>query len=183
MSPANQKRKAQIMLSVNERCTALAEKLESLHHKVIKPVEKAGEAVSSTVGKVTETVSTARQVVDSVGEQVSKWPWLSLAGSLVAGVGTGLIINGHSAHATDQPDGAEQTQPPKPGFLAEQFNKLTGLAVGAGLAAVRDLVKVHAPSLAGVADHFTEDLTQQFGAVPFSAPILQPTGSFCETGI
>lgn len=177
MSPDNEHRKAEIMKSVRERCTALADKFERLHHRVIKPVEQAGEAVSSTVDKMTKTVSTARHVVDSVGEQLAKWPWVSIAGGLAAGVGTGLLIDNSSNQPSSEPD--FQPSLPKPGFLNEQIHKLTSLAAGAGLAALRDVMKHHLPSLAGVADQFTNDLSQKLGVVPFTTS----TASYYESGI
>ena len=188
MTPANEAKKLEIMLSVRERCTDLAEKLERLHHKVIKPVEKAGEAVSNTVGTVSETVTTAHHAIETIGEQVAKWPWTSMAGSLAAGLGTGLLM-GHNSEDGKRSDinsndvTAFTTPKKKPGFLETQIDKITSLAVGAGLAALRDLVKEQVPSYAHLADQFTQDLTQQFGAVNFTSPIIRPSDSYCESAL
>jgi ElaB/YqjD/DUF883 family membrane-anchored ribosome-binding protein len=188
MTPENEAKKLEIMRSVRQRCTDLAEKLERLHHSVIKPVEKVGEAVSSTVGTVSETVVTAHHAIESIGAKVAKWPWTSMAGSLAAGLGTGLLMGHNSEECksgdVNSNDVATFTAPPKkPGFLENQFHKITSIAVGAGLAALRDLVKDHAPSCAHLADQFTQDLTQQLGAVNLTSPIRRPADSYCESAL
>lgn len=177
MTTATKLRKDEILKSVKEHCSSLANKLEKLHHKVIKPVGEASDAVAGTVGSVSQTVSSAKQMVDTAGEHITHWPWLSLAGSLAAGLGTGLLVPSSSSSTRLTCSSTDDGVPHQPGFLASQFNKLTGIAVGAGLAAVRDIVKDQVPSLSDAADHLTRDLTQQLGAVPFSMPIIQPTVS------
>lgn len=184
MSSATEAKRREIMQNVRQTCTELAAKFEQLHKQVIKPVERAKNAVTSTVGTVTETVSSAKQVVESVGEQVAKRPWLAMAGSIAAGLGAGLLTGGRSAESCSIASefngyaASIPTPPSKPGFLNKQFNKLTGVAVGAGLAIVRDLVKDKMPAWADAADSITNDLTEQFGAVPFAGPILQTSDPY-----
>lgn len=181
MTPSTKQRKDEILQSVKEHCSSLADKLEKLHHKVIKPVGKASDAVAGTVGSVSQTVSSAKQVVDSAGEHIAHWPWLSLAGSLAAGLGTGLLVPSSSASTSLTCTSTDDGNSDQPGFLASQFNKLTGIAVGAGLAAVRDIVKDQVPSLSEAADSFTRDLTEKLGAVPFTVPIIQPHSTLHAT--
>ena len=183
MSAAIEAKRREIMRNVKQTCSELAVKFEQLHRQVIQPVVVAKEAVTSTMGTVTDTVSSAKQVVETVGEQVAKRPWLAMLGSVAAGLGAGLLTGGSSSTAAEASApapafngfAASITAPPtKPGFISSQFNKLTGVAVGAGLAVVRDLVKDKMPDWADAADSIASDLTEQFGAVPFTAPILSP---------
>jgi len=183
MTSTTEDKRREIMGNVRYTCTGLASKLEQLHRRVIKPVEQAKDAVASTVETVTESVSSAKHAVDTVGEQVAKHPWLAILGGIAAGVGAGLLTGRRCSAAasaeasTIHPEfnGSAAFIPPpveKPGFLNKQFNKLTGVAVGAGLAVVRDLVKERMPAWADAADSITSDLTEQMGAVPFTGPIL-----------
>lgn len=183
MSTANDEKRQEIMQNVKKTCTSLAAKFEQLHHQVFKPVEQAKEAVVNTIGTVTDTVSSAKHVVETVGEQVAKRPWMAIFGSIAAGVGAGLLtrpsspssepssspFTGHAAVTTGLPE--------QPSFFSKQINKLTSVAVGAGLAVVRDLVKDQMPAWADAADAVANDLTEQFGAVPFAGSILQPSHS------
>lgn len=181
MTSATELRKSEILRNVKARCSSLAEKLEQLHHKVIKPVGKASDAVAGTVGTVSHTLSSAKQVVDATGEHIAHWPWLSLAGSLAAGLGTGLLIPSSVSSTRLTCTSSDAGSSDQPGFLASQFNKLTSLAVGAGLAAVRDIVKEKVPELSDAADYFARDLSLQLGAVPFTMPIIQPTETCHES--
>lgn len=186
MSAAIEAKRREIMRNVKQTCTDLAAKFEQLHRQVLKPVEVAKDAVASTMETVTDTVSTAKQAVESVGEQVAKRPWLAMFGSIAAGLGAGLLTGGTSSTTTEPAPATPAfngfaasipTPPSKPSFISSQINKLTGVAVGAGLAVVRDIVKDKMPAWADAADSIASDLTEQFGAVPFTAPILQPQTS------
>ena len=125
-------------------------------------------------------MQTAKTLIDNVSEQVSKRPWAFMTGGLVAGLGTGLLTTtpakeeaqNHSSH-----NGYHAALSTKPGFLSTQFDKIKDIAVGAGLALVRDLVKERVPEWADAADQLANDVTLQLGAVPFTAPILQPSVS------
>lgn len=182
MSAEIEAKRREIMRNVKQTCTELAAKFEQLHRQVLKPVEVAKDAVASTVETVTDTVSSARHAVESVGKQVAKRPWLAMFGSIAAGLGAGLLMGGTSTTTTEAAPlsptfngfaASVPTPSSKPSFISAQFNKLTGVAVGAGLAVVRDLVKDKMPAWADAADSIASDLTEQFGAVPFKAPILQ----------
>jgi ElaB/YqjD/DUF883 family membrane-anchored ribosome-binding protein len=187
MSTAIDAKRREIMRNVKQTCTELAAKFEQIHRQVIKPVEEAKDAVASTMGTVTDTVSSARHVVETVGEHVAKQPWLAMFGSIAAGLGTGLLMGGRSTSTTESTttpaafngySASIPAPPTKPSFLSRQINKITGVAVGAGLAVVRDLVKDKMPDWADAADSIASDLTEQFGAVPFTGTILQPSEPF-----
>jgi ElaB/YqjD/DUF883 family membrane-anchored ribosome-binding protein len=178
-------KRQEIRQQVKQTCTDLASKLEQIHMQVIKPVTDAKEAV-------TQTVDSAKQVVDTVSEHISLRPWLAVMGSMAAGVGAGLMTGGkpasptstaaspvedvqqYAALATPPLAAMPQPQPPPPGFIQRQLNNLTGLSVGAGLALVRDIIKDHMPAWAAAADKLTADLSEHLGAVPFRGPILHP---------
>lgn len=173
-------KRAAINRQVEQTCTDIAKKLEQLHDQVIKPVEKATDAVQSTVGTMQETMESAKTLIGDVSEQVNKRPWLLMTGGLVAGLGTGILTTTPSKDTTkDQAshNGYHAAFSSKPGFLSTQFDKIKDIAVGAGLALVRDLVKDRVPEWADAADQLANDVTVQLGAVPFTSPILQPSAS------
>lgn len=187
MTSATEVKRREIIQKVRLTCTELAAKFEQLHRQVIKPVEVAKDAVASTMGTVTDTVSSAKHVVEAVGEHVARQPWLAMFGSIAAGLGAGLLMGGKSTSTTESTIATTAfngfsapipAPPTKPGFLSRQINKITGVAVGAGLAVVRDLVKDQMPDWADAADSIAIDLTEQLGAVPFTGPILQPSDPF-----
>lgn len=182
MSAEIEAKRREIMRNVKQTCTELAAKFEHLHRQVIKPVEVAKDAVASTMETVTDTVSTAKHAVETLGEEVAKRPWLAMLGSIAAGMGAGLLMGGSSSTAKEATlttpafngfAASIPTPPSKPNFISTQLNKLTGVAVGAGVAIVRDLVKDKMPAWADAADSIASDFTEQFGAVPFKAPVLQ----------
>jgi ElaB/YqjD/DUF883 family membrane-anchored ribosome-binding protein len=175
-------KRQEIRQQVKQTCTDLASKLEQIHKQVIQPVTDAKEAV-------TQTVDSAKQVVDTVGEHIALRPWLAVLGSMVAGVGAGLMTGGKTTTPpAEVPQQFEtvfvpQVQavtaplpaaPPAPGFIQRQINNLTGISVGAGLALVRDLIKDHMPAWSTAADKLTADLSEHLGAVPYRGPILHP---------
>lgn len=182
-----QLRRDRISQQVERTCGDIALKLEQLHHQVIKPVEQATDAVQSTVGSMADTVQTAKTVIDNVGEHVTKHPWLTVTGSLVAGLGTGLLlttpegVNNTNADGFNKLNGSNNLNgftgypsTTEPGFLSKQWEKMQGVAVGAGLALVRDLVKTRMPLWADAADQLTQDVTARLGAVQFTSPIIPP---------
>jgi len=184
MNPTTEAKRREIMRNVRHTCTELASKFEQLHRQVIKPVEQAKDAVASTMETVTDSLSSAKHAVETMGEHVAKRPWLAILGGMAAGVGAGLLTGGRGRSASTSErssmspefNGSAAFIPQaeaKPSFLSKQFNKLTSVAVGAGLAVVRDLVKERMPDWAEAADSIASDLTEQMGAVPFTGPILK----------
>jgi ElaB/YqjD/DUF883 family membrane-anchored ribosome-binding protein len=178
-SEYRQLKREAINRQVQQLCTDIAQKMEQLHHKVLDPVEKASDAVQSTVGTVQDTMESAKTMLHSVGQQVNKRPWLLMTGGLVAGLGTGLLTTTPAKESSDRSEhnGYHAAVSTKPGFLSTQFDKIKDIAVGAGLALVRDLVKDRVPEWADAADKLANDVTVQLGAVPFTSPILQPSAS------
>jgi ElaB/YqjD/DUF883 family membrane-anchored ribosome-binding protein len=172
MNDTNLHKRQALQQQVKETCSELVVKLEQLHNQVFKPVQKAQEAVAQTVDTVKQTVDTAKNAIDTVGEHIAQHPWLVIAGSMAAGVSTGYLTSSLKPGAP-QPVMAAAALPPKPGFFQRQLNKLTEISIGAGVALVRDLMKQRMPDeYCGLADHVACNLTQQFGGVPFMAPIL-----------
>lgn len=187
MTPATETKRREIMRNVKQTCTELAAKFEQLHHQVIKPVAQAKDAVTSTMDTVSDTVSSAKHVVETVGEQISRRPWTIMLGSIAAGLGAGLLLGNRAtadAEASSAPmahngyAASIDAEAHKPSFLNQQIKKMADVAVGAGLAVVRDLVKEKMPTWAEAADSIACDLTEQLGAVPFTGPILKHSDPF-----
>lgn len=172
MSAATEMKRQEIQRRVRETSTKLANKLELLHHRVLGPMQTAQHAVS-----------TAKNIIDTTGLEIAKRPWLSVAGGVIAGLGTGWLMGKSKPEV--QPVAAfagpvcaacnpEQTRP----TLWQRFlSRLTGHSIGASLAVVRDSLKQHVPDWSIIVDQVSNTITSVLGGVPYRDPII-PTPPF-----
>jgi len=154
---------------MKETRTNLTEKLEALEQKVEQTVMETKAAVTETVidtkEAVTDTVATVKETMHEgvetvkdfmdVKAHVQRHPWLMVGGSIVAGYLLGSLL------AERQPPPRRpmprplhtngglrrKTEPEEPSAVSSllstfepQIEKLKGLAVGAALGAVREIV-------------------------------------------
>jgi ElaB/YqjD/DUF883 family membrane-anchored ribosome-binding protein len=163
---------------------------------VSETVENVKEAVQETVdavkGSVHDSVTTLKQAFDPA-RQMEEHPWLFMAGAVAVGYWSGRMVqNGHALAAEEAgycaPVAAvpplastrpEMAQERRPGFLdtlASEFsgelNRVKALALGAGLALVRDLAMQAAPeNLKPRIEEIADSITVKLGGEVIPGPI------------
>jgi hypothetical protein len=182
---------------------AVTDTVETVKETVQETVEKVTETVSETVGAVTEQF---QETVQSVAEtfnlrlQAERHPWLVFGGAVAAGAVGGYLIgglahgNGDRAASHAQPErhtggpsvvgtAASAVGSALGGFLGEQLSNFKGLAIGAMMGVVRDLVKRSLPDnlKEKVADE-VDKLTRNLGGEPMQGSILpEPSAEATES--
>jgi len=167
---------------------ALADKLEALEHRVTDTVETAQAAVEQTVETVQDSVQAVKRTLD-LKYQVGQRPWLMVGGAVAAGSVVGYFIGRRLGAPPIRPDrdGARRIAPPVvvasetcprpvvaeseltatsprlPGLFAAEWQKLRGLAVGAGMGLIRDWLKKEAPQFAERIDEVMNSATAKLG--------------------
>jgi len=189
---------------MEETRASLSEKLETLEHQVAETVHEAKAAVTDTVSTVKdavhETVESVKETFD-VSRQVERHPWAMLGGSIAAGYIGGLLferlMSDHPHHANGRngfepyarhaepryassgpSTGAEQPKPRGEPSIFDQFGpeiaKLKGLAVGAALSVVRDLISETIPEpLKPQVSDVMNNLTKKLGGEPIRGELLK----------
>lgn len=168
-----------------ETRSALAGKLEALQDQLTGTVESAQAAVEQTVETVQDSVAAVKRTLD-LKYQVGQRPWLMVGGAVAAGTVVGYIIGrrlGPGRSQVDHLDGRRSPPPvarepvtrsapepvsappaPRsPGLFAQEWQKLRGLAVGAGMALLRDWLKAEAPRFAERIDEVMNSATAKLG--------------------
>ena len=182
---------------------SLTDKLELLEDKLLNSVHQATSAVNETVASVKETMSesveTVKEAVD-IPAHVDRHPWLALGGSVLCGYLLGTmfgreraprqaaqravplaISNGYREQATQQPP------PAKPGWLDAldpEIRHLKGLAVGAALGTIREMLsKEVPPHMAEQLREIIDGVTKKLGGdpVPSSDWAAKPDSASGET--
>src|SRR5262249_34514997 len=194
-----------IRQQMEETRASLSEKLETLEQQVVGTVKDARAAVNETVetvkGAVHDTVETVKETVD-VRRQVERHPWAMLGGSIVLGYLGGRLyerleapspqwapsgINGEYSPAQytngsspPQPLREELSEPESGHSLLHQFEpeiaKLKGLALGAVLGVLRDIVTAQVPDpLKPQVSDVMNGITVKLGGQPIHGQLLQST--------
>jgi ElaB/YqjD/DUF883 family membrane-anchored ribosome-binding protein len=178
----------------------VANTVQSATEVVSETVQSAKEAVSDTVETVKETVShvteAVGETVHNVGElfdlrvQADRHPWMVVGGAVALGFTVAQVLpsarsEGEASYASwnenaasgrqsamsmaaERPAGEQRT-----GWLWDEFGKLKGLALGAVLGVVRDLVKRNVPGEIGerIAEE-VDNFTTKMGAQPFHGSLF-----------
>ena len=194
-----------IRQQMEETRASLSEKLETLEQQVVGTVQDARAAVTDTVETVKEAVhETVESVKDTfdISRQMERHPWAMLGGSIALGYVGGLLFeqleapqpyatNGHGVPAPvyDRPpnrttNGATGETNGGPDSdhghsLLRQFEpeiaRLKGLAVGAAMSVVRDMISGSIPDpLKPQVRDVMNSLTVKLGGEPIRAPLLEP---------
>jgi len=193
-----------IRLQMEETRASLSEKLETLEQQVVGTVQDARAAVTDTVETVKEAVhETVESVKDTfdIGRQMEKHPWAMLGGSIALGYVGGLLFeqleashpyetNGAAAPVYDRPPATTANGEYAPRLAADadsdhgpsllrQFEpeiaRLKGLAVGAAISMVRDMITGSVPApLKPQVREVMNNLTVKLGGEPIREPLLTP---------
>lgn len=165
---------------------ALTEKLETLEQKVASSVSAVTETVSDVKEKVYEGVESVKDAVD-VKAHVDRHPWLMLGGSILCGYVIGDLLTGamektsrtnftltptpkeiqsNGRHQSDRQEAPPATANWLAPFNAE-IRHLKGLAVGAALGTVREMLTAEVPPhMAGQLRDIIDAVTKKAGGEP-----------------
>jgi len=180
--------------TVEGAANAVTETVESVKGAVEGTVETVKDSVQGTVAAVKETFD--------VPLQVNRHPWLMMGGSVALGFAVGHLIGGPAPSTQASPSGparkpqkghgngwsgSKQTETARPAAakpegpsllakLTQQFgpemDKLKGLAIGAMLGLVRDMVnKATPPQVGSQIAQVIDDITSKLGGKPISGPV------------
>lgn len=166
---------------------SLTDKLETLEDKILGSVQQATSAVNQTVANVKETVNegmtSVKDAVD-IPAHVDRHPWLALGGSVLCGFMLGSMFSGSREPrprrpTTFRPPGSNGTQATPEsasagsapggllGVLDPEIQHLKGLAVGAALGMVREMLSEQVPSHMGAQlRQVIDGITQKLGGEP-----------------
>jgi len=171
---------------------SLIEKIETLENKVMNSVQDATSAVSETVANVKETmhegVESVKDAVD-VKAHVDRHPWLMLGGSIFAGyVLANLLAGGKKSapeelaprpttrllrtpgngrHTTEKPTASTSTIASWLGPIEPELEHLKGLALGAALGAIREMLAEEVPPrMAEQLRTIIDGITKKMGGEP-----------------
>jgi len=159
--------------------------------------------IQSVKSSVHDTVETVKRTLD-VRYQTERHPWAMVGGSVLAGFVIGSLAGGRrspgrrpgyggaqyslSSMAAPPPQRAAAPEaaqrdhrPARPGMFSQvlnqfddEINQLKGLAIGALVGVVRDLVKQSVPpSLSGQLEGVLNSATTKLGGKPVPGPVLQ----------
>jgi hypothetical protein len=149
-----------IRKQMEETRSQISEKLEILETQLTDTVQSTTTAVNETVGAVKDTVesvtNSVQEGMQSVGEvfdlrlQADRNPWVVFGGSVAVGFVAGryLFDRRRPAPHTALPAGlAAQAAaaPARPGWISGQLRQLRGIAVGALMDIVRDVISKGLP--------------------------------------
>jgi len=164
--------------------------------------ETVSSTVEAVRDQVQDTMCSVREALN-VQHQVQAHPWVMLGGSVAAGYLLGSLLpqRGPKQTGQERPSspspmyGARQYEPERaaswsepaqptsraPGFLtgiADQFapeiQKVKGMAIGAAIGLVRDLLKQQIPEqLAGNVDEVLDSMTTKLGGEPMRGSVLE----------
>jgi ElaB/YqjD/DUF883 family membrane-anchored ribosome-binding protein len=181
--------------TVEGAANAVTETVESVKGAVEGTVETVKESVQGTVEAVKDTFN--------LSLQVDRHPWLMVGGSVAVGFAVGHLVGGSTpaTETTSQPAAARKPHkhhgngfsgaapekgrtaakaegPSLLGKLTQQFgpeiDKLKGLALGAMLGLVRDMVnKATPPQVGSQIAQVIDDITCKLGGKPIAGPVSE----------
>lgn len=169
---------------------SLADRLDALQEKAMGTVEAAQATVEQTVTSVQQTMESAKRTFD-LCYQTEQRPWLMVGIATAAGAVAGHFIGGSRGQTVENtairhitspvgngvaPPAAKMYHETSPGLFTEEWNKLKGLVIGAGMAMVRDWLKETAPNLRQQIDDLMEGATHKLGGVEVKGPMFTSAG-------
>jgi len=165
--------------------------------------ETVSSTVETVRDQVQDTMCSVKEALN-VQRQVQAHPWVMLGGSVAAGYLLGTLLpqrgNNHGGHEHPsssssryagtrpyEPERASSWSEPTPassrtpGFLsgiadqlAPEIQKVKGMAIGAAMGLVRDLLKQQIPEqLAGNVDEVLDSVTTKLGGEPVRGSVLE----------
>jgi len=176
--------------TVEDTTDAVQETVATAKETVHEGVDAVHETMATVKETMQESIESIKECVD-LKAQMQQHPWAILGGSVFAGYLLGSLVSNKSTPnflgMQQQPDrgtfaGANWgniPQPPKEappppsalsGWLSSfgpELDKLKGLAVGAALGTVREMITGHVPpTMAGHLKTIIDDMTKKIGGDP-----------------
>lgn len=189
---ADSEQKMQLIRADMEGTRAsLVGKLETLQERVSGKIDQ-------TVESVQDAVQTVKRTLD-IPYQTQQRPWLMVGAAFLAGSVIGCLTakpraqaaskrseqgGGRSRkHAVSATNGRSHerepvARPAQPGIFTEELQKIKGMAVGAGMALVRDWIKQAAPGLADQIEQVMDNATRKLGGEPIDGAPFEPASRF-----
>jgi len=186
-----------LMNTVQETKAAVDETVASVKETVVGTVQETRSAVKETVASVKDTmhesVEGVKEMMD-VSAHVERHPWLSVGGAVLCGYLLGSLLpggqeprrerrlaspdvprtqygNGDARHTYQklQPS-AETSTPSWLSSFDPELQKLKGMAVGAALGMVRDMItEAVPPQMADQVRNLVDDVTRKVGGEPVAS--------------
>jgi len=184
-----------LMNTVQETKAAVDETVASVKETVVGTVQETRSAVKETVASVKDTmhesVEGVKDMMD-VSAHVDRHPWLSVGGAVLCGYLLGSLLpsnqesrgerrlpspevpktqfgNGDGRHKYQKPQALAEA-PSTPNWLSSfdpELQKLKGMAVGAALGMVRDMItEAVPPQMADQVRTLVDDVTRKVGGDP-----------------
>jgi ElaB/YqjD/DUF883 family membrane-anchored ribosome-binding protein len=191
----------QVVDTVQGATTAVTETVESVKEAVQETVETVKDTFQGTVETVKDTFDLRRQV--------DQHPWLMVGGAAALGYAAGSLLpraetgrrdfrhhasllhsnGGVRRHAADEAIPPPQARPAEPsrlsslaGTFGPEIDRLKGLAIGALMGLVRDMVARSAPpSLSSQLTDVMNDFTLKLGGQPLRGSILEESARSQES--
>jgi ElaB/YqjD/DUF883 family membrane-anchored ribosome-binding protein len=183
--------------TVQETKAAVDETVATVKETVVETVQETRSAVKETVASVKDTmndgVEGVKDIMD-VSAHVQRHPWLSVGGAVLCGYLLGSLLpngqaprrerrylsadkpsqygNGDARYNYQKPPAVGQTEA-APSWLSTfdpELQKLKGLAVGAALGVVRDMItEAVPPQMADQVRTLVDDVTRKVGGDPVAS--------------
>lgn len=194
-----------IRLQMEETRSSLTEKVELLEQRLVSTADAVNETVASVTDSVQETVANVKQTMEEgvetvkswfdLGAQVDEHPWTMVGGSMALGfvLGSALVERAESKPApeagpskrTAHSNGgatrrSQPEQQPSSSWLSKfepELNKLKGLALGAALGTLREMITGNLSSEIGQQlGEIVDAATKKLGGEPIpSSAFTQPS--------
>jgi ElaB/YqjD/DUF883 family membrane-anchored ribosome-binding protein len=172
-----------IVSTVQETTAAVTDTVTTVKDTVQESVESVKETVQESVETAKETV---KHWLD-IRAHVEDHPWGMLGGSMLVGFIAGGLLSERSGYARGYTPSAvaapqkqqshhnggtvrRQSEPAQPSWLSQfepELNKLKGLALGAALGTIREMISAEVPQNIGSrVREVIDDVTKKLGGEP-----------------
>lgn len=193
-----------LMTTVQETKAAVDETVASVRETVVGTVQETRSAVKETVASVKDTmhdsVEGIKDMMD-VSAHVDRHPWLSVGGAVLCGYLLGSLLPGGKESGSERRVSSPEAPKPQPGngngrhkyqkqhAIAEapstpswlsafdpELQKLKGLALGATLGMVRDMItEAVPPQMVDQVRTLVDDVTRKVGGEPVARSTFSAT--------
>jgi ElaB/YqjD/DUF883 family membrane-anchored ribosome-binding protein len=192
----------EIQAEMQETRAALADKLETLHERVVGTVETAQATVEQIGETVQETMHAARRTLD-LKYHTERRPWTMVGLSVLTGAVAGYLatrpscavraagpaeafqystLTAHESSSCPVPESPPQMFHQSPDRFAEEWDRVRSVAVGVGMALAREWLKDAAPGFADPIEQVMNSATVKLGGVAIEGRLIGMAAVETENG-